>query len=259
MTLTLGNGPLSGSPAPANYTIDGPRHRLFVVPSPKRVRVELGGEVIVDSVDAKQLHETGLLPVYYFPRADLRDDVLTPTGHRTFCPFKGEASYFTATVGDRVEENLVWYYPEPLDGADAITDHVALYRKRVDAIYEEAVRLVGHPRDPFHRVDTMRSDRHVRVTVGGELVAETHRPIGVFETGLPPRWYVPRADVLTEKLQPSDRVTVCPYKGVASWWSLAGGPDDVAWSYEEPLPEATGLPGHLCFHGDGVTVDVTLD
>lgn len=259
MTLTLGHGPLSGDPSPSNYTIDGPAHRLLVEPSPKRVRVEVAGEIVVDTVGAKLLHETGLLPVYYFPRSDVREDLLVPTDHHTVCPFKGEASYASVAVGDRVEDNLVWYYPTPLEGAAAIADHVALYLDRVDAVYEEDVRLVGHPRDPYHRVDTMRSDRHVRVTVGDRLVAETRRPMAVFETGLPPRWYIPRDDVRTELLEPSETSTICPYKGVASWWSLTDGPKDVAWAYDQPLPEATGLPGHLSFLGDEVTVEVALD
>jgi uncharacterized protein (DUF427 family) len=258
MTLTLGRGPLSGDPAPSNYSIDGPAHRIFIEPTAKRVRIEVAGETVADSVEAKLLHETGLLPVYYIPRADVRDDLLQPTDHHTTCPFKGEASYFSVVVGDHVEENLVWYYPEPIEGVAAIADHVAFYLRRVDAVYEEAVRLVGHPRDPYHRVDTMRSDRHVRVTVGDQVVAETYRPIAVFETGLPARWYIPREDVVTERLEPSDTVTVCPYKGVATWWSLTNGPKDAAWSYAEPLPEGTGLPGHLCFGGDDVTVEVTL-
>lgn len=258
MTLTLAHGPLSGDPAPANYTIDGPAHRIFVEPTAKRIRIDIGGEIVADTVRAQVLHETGLLPVLYIPREDVREELLTPTDHHTTCPFKGEASYWTVKAGDRVEENVAWSYPEPLDGVAVIADHMAFYLKRVDAVYEEAIRLVGHPRDPYHRVDTVQSDRHVRVTIGGEVIAETDRPKGVFETGLPPRWYIPTLDVDTDRLVRSDKVTVCPYKGVATWWSLDGGPADVAWSYDEPLPEATGLPDHLSFLGDEVDVEVGI-
>jgi uncharacterized protein (DUF427 family) len=125
-------------------------------------------------------------------------------------------------------------------------------------VYEESVRLLGHPRDPYHRVDTMRSDRSVRVSVNGEVVAETSRPMAVFETGLPPRWYIPRVDVRADRLVRSDTVRVCPYKGVATYWSLVDGAADVAWEYAEPLPEATGLPDHLCFLGDDVTTEVAI-
>lgn len=256
MTLTLGHGPLSGDPAPGNYTIDGPAHRIFVEPTAKRMRVEVGGQMIADSVDVKLLHETGLLPVLYFPKRDIRAEVLQPSERRTTCPFKGEASYYSVVVGDRVEDDLVWTYPSPIDGAAAIADHVAFFLPRVDAVYEEAVRLVGHPRDPYHRVDTLRSDRHVRVVAGSEVIAETRQPMVVFETGLPARWYVPKQDVASDVLIASDTVTVCPYKGVASWWSLRAGAADVAWAYQEPLPEALGLADHVSFDGDDIRVDV---
>lgn len=257
MTLTLGHGPLSGDPAPGNFTIDGPKHRIFVERSAKRVRVELAGTVVADTTRAQQLHETGLLPAYYIPLDDVRRDLLTPTDHHTTCPFKGEASYFSVSVGDRVAENVAWTYPEPLDDVSVITDHVAFYLDRVDAVYEESVRLLGHPRDPYHRVDTLRSDRRVRVLLGEEVLAETTRPMAVFETGLPPRWYIPRADVRTP-LVASDTVTVCPYKGVSSYWSLDSGVADVAWSYDEPLPEALGLADHVCFGADDITVQVAV-
>lgn len=256
MSLTLGHGPLSGDPAAANYAIDGPPHRIFVEPSAKRVRIEIGGEIVADTTSSLVLHETGLLPVVYVPIADVRDDLLRPSDHRTTCPFKGEATYWSVVVGDRVETDVVWAYPDPLPEVAALAGYVAFYLRRVDAVYEEAVRLVGHPRDPYHRVDTLRSDRRVRVHVGDALIAETTQPMAVFETGLPPRWYVPRADVDAARLTRSDTVTVCPYKGVATWWSLADGPDDVAWGYDEPLPEGLGLADHLAFSGDDVTVEV---
>lgn len=257
MSLTLGHGPLSGDPAPGNFTIDGPKHRIFVERSAKRVRIELAGTVVADTTRAQQLHETGLLPAYYIPLDDVSRDLLTPTQHHTTCPFKGEASYFTVTVGDRVEENLVWTYPDPFAEVGVITDHVAFYLDRVDAVYEESVRLLGHPRDPYHRVDTLRSDRRVRVLREDDVLAETTRPMGVFETGMPVRWYIPRADVRAS-LVASDRVTVCPYKGVSTYWSLDGGPPDVAWSYDEPLPEALGLADHVCFGAEDIAVQVDV-
>lgn len=257
MTLTRGNGPLSGDPAPGNFSIDGPKHRIFVERSSKRVRVEIAGEIVADTTRALQLHETGLLPVYYIPLEDVRRDLLTSTDHHTTCPFKGEASYFTIAVGDRVEENVAWTYPEPLDDVSTIADHVAFYLTRADAVYEEAVRLIGHPRDPYHRVDTLRSDRRVRVLRGDDVLAETDAPMAVFETGLPVRWYVPRADVRAQVVA-SDTVTVCPYKGVSTYWSLTDGTEDVAWSFDQPLPEALGLADHLSFMGDDITVDVDV-
>jgi len=88
-------------------------------------------------------------------------------------------------------------------------------------------------------------------------LADTTRPIGVFETALPARWYIPVADVRTDLLVGSDTRTTCGYKGVATYRSVSGGPADVAWGYETPLPEAILLPGHLSFLGEGIEVAVT--
>lgn len=255
MSLTLGHGPLSAQPADANYQIQGPKHRIFVEDSPKRVRVEVAGETLADTQRAKLLHETGLLPVYYFPRADVRFELLSPSARTSRCPYKGIARYWDVVTGDKKLEHAVWAYPEPLPAVQVLADMLAFYLERVDAVYEEDEKLLGHPRDPYHRVDVRRSQRHVRVWVGGELMAETRRARAVFETGLPTRWYVPREDVRMERLVPSAMRTTCPYKGVASYWSLRDGAANVAWSYEDPLPEGTGLPGHLCFAGASVQVE----
>lgn len=146
-------------------------------------------------------------------------------------------------------------YPEPLAEVQLLADMLAFYLERMDAVYEEDEKLLGHPRDPYHRVDVRRSQRHVQVRIAGELVADTTRARAVFETGLPTRWYVPREDVRMERFVESDTRTICPYKGVASYWSMREVRPDVAWSYEAPLPEATGLPGHLCFAGSDVQVE----
>lgn len=255
MTLTLGRAPLGTDPAPTNFTIDGPRHRILVEPHPKRFRLEVAGEVVVDTTDALFLHESNMLPRYYVPAADVRTDVLRRTDTTTHCPFKGEATYWAVRIGDHEESDLAWSYEEPLAEVGAIAGHLSFDLDRVDRVLEEDVELVGHPRDPYHRVDTMPSSRHVVVRVGDRVVAETTRPMVVFETQMPLRFYVPGADV-TAELVPSDTTTVCPYKGVASYASLADGPSDVAWGYPDPFPEGRGLDGHWSFAGDDVTIEV---
>lgn len=255
MSLTFGHGPLSTDPAPTNFAVDGPGHRIMVEDHPRRFRVEVAGEVVVDTVRVKLLHESNILPVVYVPLDDVRADLLTPTDTSTHCPFKGDASYWTLAVGDRVEEDLVWGYEHPLDGVADIAGHVALYLDRVDAVYEEDERLLGHPRDPYHRVDTVPSSRHVVVRLDERVLADSTAPMVVFETGLPPRWYLPEADVHAE-LVDSDTTTTCPYKGEAGYRSLVDGPEDVAWSYPAPLGDARGLEGHWSFWGDDVTVEV---
>ncbi|MDQ3966496.1 MAG: DUF427 domain-containing protein, partial [Actinomycetota bacterium] len=128
-----------------------------------------------------------------------------------------------------------------------------------DAWYEEDEEVFVHPRDPYHRVDILDSSRHVRVLVNGEVVAETDRPELLFETGLPTRYYIPPEDVREELLVPSDTTTQCPYKGVASYWSVdAGGElfEDLSWYYPEPLPEAAKISGLLCFFNERVDLEV---
>jgi uncharacterized protein (DUF427 family) len=128
-----------------------------------------------------------------------------------------------------------------------------------DAWYEEDEPVVGHPRDPFHRVDMRRSSRHVRVELDGEPLAESSRATLLFETSLPTRFYLPREDVLID-LHPSGKRTYCPYKGQASYWSLdvpGRTHQDVAWSYEDPLQDAAPITGLVAFFDE--RVDVVLD
>lgn len=260
MTLTLGPGPLATSPSgDTNYAIEGPPHRILVQDHPHRMRIRVAGHTVVDTTRGRLLHESNLLPVLYVPLADVDDEVLEPTEHTTRCPFKGDASYWTVRVGDRVEENLVWGYPGQADRdegwVDGLDGYVAFYLDRVDEVLEEDEPVIGHVRDPYHRVDVRRSSRHVVVRVGDLVVADTAAPMVVYETGLPPRFYVPEADVAVE-LTDSDTTTVCPYKGVASYRSMVDGPTDVAFSYPDPLPEGQGLQGHWCFLGDEVATEV---
>ena len=129
----------------------------------------------------------------------------------------------------------------------------------MDAWYEEGEQVFVHPRDPYHRIDVLDSDRHVKVMVNGEVVAETDRPKILFETGLPPRYYIPQEDVRIEKLVPSEKNTQCPYKGVASYWSVEAGGErakDLVWSYQDPIPEAAKIKGYLCFFNEKVDLEV---
>jgi uncharacterized protein (DUF427 family) len=225
------------------------------------VRVKFNGETIGDSGKAHLLFETRHLPVYYFPRADVRMDLLAPTDHHTFCPYKGTASYWTIRVGDKVSENAVWAYPDPFDEVAALEDFVAFYWDRVDGWYEEDEEIFVHPRDPYKRVDVIDSSRPVRVVVGGVTVADTTRARFLFETRLPVRYYIPQEDVRMELLVPSDKTTACPYKGKARYWSVRIGQElfqDIVWSYPDPVPECRKIEGYLCFfneHVDEILVD----
>ncbi|MCX2970059.1 MULTISPECIES: DUF427 domain-containing protein [Streptomyces] len=106
-----------------------------------------------------------------------------------------------------------------------------------------------------HRIRLEESDRHVRVERDGQVLAESRRPLLLHETGLPVRYYLPPDDVRLELLVPSASHTVCPFKGTASYWSLPGGPADVAWAYPEPLPDVAAIKDRLCFYDTQVVTD----
>jgi uncharacterized protein (DUF427 family) len=157
--------------------------------------------------------ETGHHPVYYFPRDDVRTDLMEPTNHRTHCPYKGDASYWSLRVGNRAVENAVWSYEQPLSGMERIKGLLAFYWDKVEHWFEEDEEVFGHARDPYHRIDVRPSSREVRVIFAGETVALTRRGLFLFETGLPTRYYIPPADVRMEFLTPTRNSSTCPYKG----------------------------------------------
>ena len=228
-----------------------PRDRITLVPSEKRVRVLADKATVADSTGTLLLLETGHRPVYYFPREHVRMDLLKATNHRTTCPYKGDASYFSLKVDGRTVENVVWSYERPIAGMEPIAKRLAFYWDRVDHWFEEEEEIFGHPRDPFHRVDVAPSSREVRVDFAGETVARTRRGLFLFETGLPARYYIPQADVRMDLLTPTAKTSYCPYKGRASYWSLQVGERtaaDAVWAYMDPLPECPRITGHLCFY-----------
>jgi uncharacterized protein (DUF427 family) len=261
MGMMTATGPLSPKPAGQfNFAPPEPGRALYLEPTPKRIRAIVDGEAIADSRRALLLQESGLQPIYYFPPDDVRTDLFEATDKHTHCPKKGDASYYSIRLGDRVVENAAWYYPEPLDGAPPIKDLIAFYWDRIDQWFEEDEEVFGHARDPYHRIDTRRSARHVRVSREGELLAESTRAIALFESNLPVRWYLPVDDVLAP-LEPSETHTICPYKGTASYYSvrLPDGTleEDLAWYYPDTLPEAAQVAGLVCFYNE--RVDLELD
>jgi uncharacterized protein (DUF427 family) len=121
-----------------------------------------------------------------------------------------------------------------------------------DKWLEEDEVLLGHARDPFARIDIRHSSRHVRVERDGRLLAESSRPVLLFETDLPIRYYLPREDVVAP-VEASDRHTICPYKGVASYYTV-GGHKDIAWYYPEPLQGVEPIKDLVAFWNERVNV-----
>jgi uncharacterized protein (DUF427 family) len=259
MSLTISTGPLAGRPPEhVNYEITSPAHKLLMQEFPRRVRAAFGGETVFDTTRAMLLHETGLLPQLYIPEADIRQDLLTPTEHHTFCPFKGTASYRSLQAGGSTAENAVWHYPEPNPESSWLLGYAGFYWGAMDEWYDEDERVEGHIRDPYHRVDVRRSSRHVTVRVGDQVIAETTRPLLLSETGLPNRFYFRAEDVKPGVLEATGTHTVCPYKGTASYWTIqADGKKltDAVWSYPEAGGDSAPISGYLSFLHDDLTVE----
>ena len=242
--------------------VERPTGAFLFEPVQRRVRVMLGGVTIADSKTVMLLLENRRLAIYYFPASDVRLDLFVPTDFQSPHPGKGEASFYSVKVGERIAEKAAWRYLQP-ERRD-LKDVVAFYWDKMDAWFEEDDEVFVHPRDPYHRVDVLNSSRHVKVVVGGEVVAETTRPRLLFETGLPTRYYIPKLDVRLDLLTPTTTSTRCPYKGKASYWTVSVSRKefpDIVWSYPAPIPECPKIENLLCFYDekvDAVYVDGEL-
>jgi uncharacterized protein (DUF427 family) len=193
-------------------------------PTEKRIRALAGDATVIDTTRALLVWRGEYpVPTWAVPESDVRGEL--PAG-----------------AAERIDD-------------PALAGYLVLDFKAFDRWYEEDERNVAHPRDPFHRIDILRSSRAVRIERDGVLLAESAQHKLLFETGLPLRIYLPREDVRVP-LAPSDKRTWCAYKGQASYWSAEGLPD-IAWSYEEPLREAAEIRGLVAFFNE--LVDLTLD
>ena len=229
------------------------------VPSPRRVRVVFNGETLADSRRVMLLRQHGFLPVYYFPREDVRTDLLEPSDHVTDSPYKGRASYWTVRVGDRRAEASAWSYLDPKPGSPDTRGYLSFDFHSMDAWFEEDEQIFVHARDPFHRVDALPSSRRVRVFVDGVVVADSSRPVLLFETSLITRYYLPKADVRMDLLEPSSTYTMCPYKGRAAYYSARIGGElhaDVAWYYPCPVRDVARIENHLSFWNERFAIEL---
>ncbi|MGA9533847.1 MAG: DUF427 domain-containing protein, partial [Anaerolineales bacterium] len=230
--------------------------------SPRWVRVEFNGSFVADSRNVMLSLEEGRPPTYYFPKTDVHMDWTEPSEKIAKFPHKGETMYRHVRVGDRLAENAIWIHPELPDDRSALADHVAFKWSAMDAWYEEEEQVFVHPRDPYTRVDAIPSSRHIRVEVDGVTIADTRQPILLFETGLPIRYYLPPADVKMNLLKESSSHTRCPYKGLASYYSLELSDrlyQDLIWVYREPVNECSHIKGMLAFYNEKVDLYVDGD
>lgn len=198
------------------FNFQWPEDVRYLEAMPRRVRGVRDGETVIDTVRAHLLHRRGYLAIWCFAPEDVPADLAEDAG-----------------------DGLVHV---PFDA--------------LDAWYEEDEQVFGHARDPYSRIDVIPSSRRVRVTVGGEQLADSTRAKALFETGLPTRWYLPREDVAMDRLTPNPTTSRCAYKGVATYWD-AGGERVIAWTYEDPKWDAERVRDLICFFNE--RVDLELD
>lgn len=257
MGLSWQQGPLSGiSPGRFLAPEPLPSRLLFAEPLRRRLRVKFADSWIVESENVILLHEPGRYPVAYFPLANVLPDVLTSENRITRHRDLGDTEWFTVSAGDRRAVHGAWQHTVLPDYAGELRDHVAFAWRAMDSFYEEDERIVGHAADAYHRIDVRQSSRHLVVKGGARLVAETTRPLVLYESGFAPRWYVPRQDIDETALTPVDGQTFCPYKGLASYYDIANH-KKAAWSYVQAWPEAARISNLVSFEPD--EIDVFLD
>ena len=230
-------------------------------PIRKRIRARSGDRVVVDTTEALLVYEPRRVsPMYAVPESAVRAR-LVPRGPVNpggpgflhpgipFAVHSTDGESLSVDVDGRVHEDAAFRPADP-----DLAGYVVLDFDAFDWL-EEDEPVHAHPRDPYHCIDIRQSSRHLQIADGDRPLVDTRRPVLLFETGLPVRFYVPREDVVAE-LRPSATVSYCPYKGPAIYFS-AGDRDDVAWSYEHPLQDATQIAGLVAFWDD--VLDVTLD
>ena len=257
MGLSWQQGPLSGVSVGRFLTPEPlPKRLTFAEPLRRRLRVKLADEWIADSEDALVLHEPGHYPVAFFPLADVQAGVLVSENPATRSPYFGDTEWFTVTAGDRRASRGAWQYTAPPDYASELRGRVAFNWRLMDAFYEEDERIVGHAADPYHRNDIRRTSRHLVVMDGVRRIADTTRPMVLYESSFAPRWYVLRQDIDESALIPVEGQTFCPYKGLASYYDI-GERKRAAWSYLRAWPEVARISNLVSFEPD--TIDVFLD
>jgi len=194
--------------------------------------------------------------VAYFPAGDIADGVLEPGEYTTRHQDLGATSWYTVRVGEHTKPRAAWQHTELPGYASELKRRVAFAWRAMDAFYEEDERIIGHAADAYHRIDIRQASRHLLVRHGGQVIADTTRPLALYESGFAPRWYVPRADVNESALTPAAGQTFCPYKGLCSYYGIADA-GRAAWSYEDAYTEVRRISGLVSFEPD--LVEVHLD
>ncbi|TDL25675.1 DUF427-domain-containing protein [Rickenella mellea] len=222
--------------------------------APKRLRVLFGGKYIVDTRRPRLIWEKPYYPTYFVENPVISKEYLKPSEGTAEEQDASNGTVFDVVVGDKVAKSAAVQYGNDAGHLSGLTK---LTFGAMDAWFEEDEQIFVHPKDPYKRVDVLQSSRHVRVAVDGIELANTRKPVLLFETGLPVRTYIPKTDCRMDLLVPSELTTECPYKGVASYYSVNMPEssrliENIVWWYRSPLPECGGIKGFVAFYDEKV-------
>jgi uncharacterized protein (DUF427 family) len=254
MGLSWQQGPLSPG-AIGRFLVPEPlpKRLLYVELLRRRMRVRFGGAWIADSEHVLLLFEPGRYPVAYFPQTDISPEVLERSEHTTQHPDLGLTSWYTVKAGEQRATRAAWQHVDLPSYADELRARIAFAWRAMDAFYEDDERILGHAADSYHRIDIRQTSRRLMVRHQDRVVADTKRPIVLYESGFAPRWYVPRADIDQSALTFVEHQTFCPYKGLCSYYEI-GDAHLAAWSYREAYPEVGRILDLVSFEPDMVSV-----
>jgi uncharacterized protein (DUF427 family) len=226
-----------------------PKQVWEFAPTGRWVQTTFQGETIASSKKAMLMIESRYELDYFFPLEDVRQDLLVESDHTETSGYRGTRRFWHVRVGDHLAENAAWTY-DPKDKRPDFTGTLAFDWNAMDHWYEEEEEVFLHARHPYHRVDTIKSNRHVEVFVDGVKLADTIQPYLLFETGIKTRYYLPAEDVQMEYLFPTETHSICPYKGVASYYNMQVNGEtyaDAVFTYPDPIPETPKIKGLLVF------------
>jgi len=232
-----------------------PPKLLYAEPSRRRMRVRFGGDWIADSEDAILLFEPGHYPMAYFPKSDVSENTLEPTEYTTEHHELGLTSWYIVRAGEQNAKRGAWEHVKLPDYASELQGRVAFAWPAMDAFYEEDERVLGHAADSYHRIDIRQTSRKIVVRYRDRIIADTERPLVLYESGFAPRWYVPRGDVHESALTLVKQQTFCPYKGLCSYYDI-GDAHLAVWSYREAYPEVARISDLVSFEPDIVSVQL---
>jgi uncharacterized protein (DUF427 family) len=233
-----------------------PARLLFAEPSRRRMRVRFANRWIAESKDVVLLHEPGRYPVAYFPRDDVEEGTLIAEDRVTQHHDLGDTEWFTVKAVEHETNHAAWQHTGLPPHAAVLDGRVAFAWRAMDAFYEEDERIVGHAADAYHRIDIRSTTRHLVVRDEEHVIADTRRPLALYESGFAPRWYVPRDDINGSALKPVEGQTFCPYKGLASYYDV-GSHKRAAWCYVDAWTEVARVRNLVSFEPD--KIDVYLD